>query len=292
MVKMKSVDSCYLCGKSKFKKRRGKVRDNPSLKILECTSCGLVFLSSFSHISDGFYESSGMHGDSKVDIESWLKDTSKDDNRRFHSLRQLIKNRSVLDFGCGNAGFLIRAKKVAKRAEGVEPEIDLKQHFKREKLRVFSNLDNASGNFDTITLFHVLEHIPDPRTILLALSEKLSKNGQLIIEVPNSNDALLTIYNNREFSRFTYWSCHLFLFNNFTLSMLARQAGLKINYIKQVQRYPLSNHLYWLARGKPGGHQKWDFLDSRQLNAAYEKKLASIGCCDTVLASFSKSHEK
>lgn len=70
--------------------------------------------------------------------------------------------------------------------------------------------------------------------------------------------------------------------------MLAEQAGLKINYIKQIQRYPISNHLYWLAKGSPGGHKEWHFLDSPEMNAAYEKQLASISVCDTILGSFSK----
>jgi len=110
----------------------------------------------------------------------------------------------------------------------------------------------------------------------------------LIVEVPNANDALLKLYQNEAFSHFTYWSCHLFLFTPHTLSKLAESAGLHVNYIKQIQRYPLSNHLYWLVNGKPGGHRKWHFLDSNELLTAYEKQLASVGLCDTILGSFSK----
>ena len=138
-------------------------------------------------------------------------------------------------------------------------------------------------------MFHVLEHIPDPKSILGELSEILAGDGQIIIEVPNADDALLTLYHNEPFSRFTYWSCHLFLNTAKTLEMLVCQCNLKVNYIKQVQRYPLSNHLYWLANGRPGGHQKWHFLDSPEMHAAYTKQLAAIGKCDTILASISKS---
>ncbi|MDD4601885.1 MAG: methyltransferase, partial [Negativicutes bacterium] len=96
------------------------------------------------------------------------------------------------------------------------------------------------------------------------------------------------LYNNTPFSHFTYWSCHLFLFKAKTLEMLVSQVGLKINYIKQIQRYPLSNHLFWLVNGEPGGHQKWHFLDSPELFTIYEKQLAAIGKCDTLMASISK----
>ena len=138
-------------------------------------------------------------------------------------------------------------------------------------------------------MFHVLEHLPDPKAILSELSEMLADGGQIIMEVPNADDALLTLYNNEPFSNFTYWSCHLFLYTAKTLEMLFNQMNLKVNYIKQIQRYPLSNHLYWLANGKPGGHQKWHFLDSPELHAAYEKTLTSIDKCDTIMTSISKS---
>ena len=104
---------------------------------------------------------------------------------------------------------------------------------------------------------------------------------------PNADDALLTLYQSKPFSEFTYWSCHLFLYTESTLAKLAEKAGLRINYIKQVQRYNLANHLYWLSKGKPGGHKEWHFMDSDDLNSAYEKQLASIGGCDTLLGSLS-----
>ena len=146
----------------------------------------------------------------------------------------------------------------------------------------------SGGGYNIITMFHVLEHIPDPKSILSELSELLADDGQIIVEVPNADDALLTLYQCGPFSHFTYWSCHLFLYTVKTLEMLFGQVNLKVNYIKQIQRYPLSNHLYWLANGNPGGHQKWHFLDSPELHAAYEKKLAAIGECDTIVVSVSK----
>lgn len=69
---------------------------------------------------------------------------------------------------------------------------------------------------------------------------------------------------------------------------LINQSGLKINWIKQVQRYSLSNHLYWLSKGKPGGHKIWAFFDDKSLDEAYSHQLASIGKCDTIMASISK----
>ena len=84
--------SCFLCGSTKFIQRFGSVRDKSDLKILECVSCGLVFLSSFDHIKDGFYEGSQMHGEEKPDISSWLREAECDDERRFKYLKSELSN--------------------------------------------------------------------------------------------------------------------------------------------------------------------------------------------------------
>ena len=97
----------------------------------------------------------------------------------------------------------------------------------------------------------------------------------------------LTLYKNKAFQNFTYWSQHLFLFNTKTMAELIEQTGLKLNWIKHIQRYPLSNHLYWLSKGNPGGQKDWSFLDNDKLAVEYEKQLASIGKTDTLVASLS-----
>lgn len=289
---MADVKKCYLCGNSKFVQRPGSVRDKPDLKIFECTFCGLVFLSSFEHIRDGFYESSGMHGEEMPDIQAWLRETAWDDERRFQYFKLMLPNRKLLDFGCGAGGFLLKAKNLAKNVHGIESERRLKGHFKKHDITVFQNLsdvpkDVCEKGYDIITMFHVLEHLSDPKSVLNELRKTLTDNGQIIIEVPNATDALLSLYKNKSFANFTYWSCHLFLYTMKTLQTLFNQIKLKINYIKQIQRYPLSNHLYWLAKGEPDGHKKWHFFDSSELHNAYEKQLAAIEKCDTIVASIS-----
>lgn len=286
-------NKCYLCGGVEFKKRPGKVRNNPDLDVLECAFCGLVFLSSFDHIKNGFYENSGMggvDGGEASDPQTILKHTEWDNERRFQYLKAILPNRWLLDFGCGPGGFLLKARELTLTAYGVEPEIKLIRHYETHDLMVFLNLSEVRTvglGYDIITLFHVLEHIPDPKSILNELSEMLADGGQIIIEVPNADDALLTLYQCEAFQNYTYWDCHLFLYTAKTLRMLFDQLNLRVNYIKQVQRYPLSNHLYWLANGISYGHKKWHFLDSPEIHAGYEKQLASIGKCDTLLASVS-----
>jgi SAM-dependent methyltransferase len=287
---VRQVESkCYLCDCMEHRSRPGKVRDDASLEIFECQDCGLVFLSR-TKLPEGFYEQSSMHGGVLQPVEVLLRDTDRDDERRFQSLSEAMTNRNVLDFGCGVGGFLMKARSKASMVMGVELEARLEPHFNFNGLKVVKNIDDLMPDqrFDLITAFHVIEHLKDPVDILGQLATRLRGDGRIIIELPSSADALLTLYESLPFSEFTYWSCHLYLFNVANIELLARKSGLKLDYVSQIQRYQISNHLYWLAKGRPGGHQKWYFLDSLDLHTAYEKQLAAIGKCDTIFASISR----
>jgi len=275
--------NCYICNSNHFTNRKGEVRDAPEIKVIQCEDCGLVTLSSIDHITDGFYEESGMHGAEPIPINAWLKDAEWDDRRRFDMTKSMIRNKKVLDFGCGAGGYLRLVQSLAKDVTGIELEARVHEYWRGE-FNIVPNINAVEDHFDLITAFHVIEHLPDPRAMLANLAKLLQPGGRVIIEVPNAEDALLTLYDCTAFQNFTYWSQHLFLFNSATLELLARQAGLKVVLIKHHQRYPLSNHLYWLSKGRPGGHQYWTFLDNLEMSSAYASALAAIGKTDTLIA--------
>lgn len=275
--------NCYLCETSNFHTAKGRVRDDPALSILECANCGLVFLSSLKHIDDSFYENSGMHGAELIPIPAWLKDTGWDDQRRFEMVKPMLPNKRLLDFGCGAAGFLRRAKVLAAEVTGIELETRVREYWARQ-INIVSNIEDAGDGYDLITAFHVVEHLSDPRDMLKKLARLLKPQGRMVVEVPSSEDALLTLYDCDAFQHFTYWSQHLFLFNSTTLATLARQAGLRVVAMQHYQRYPLSNHLHWLSQGQPGGHQRWAFLDNQEMACAYANTLAALGKTDTLIA--------
>jgi len=111
---------CYLCSSELFTTRKGEVRDNPTLRIKECISCGLVTLEDHSHIKSDFYKNSGMHASDLPSIDYWLKETQSDDRRRLEMIRPMLTNANLLDFGCGAGGFLNLAKNLARNVTGIE----------------------------------------------------------------------------------------------------------------------------------------------------------------------------
>lgn len=278
---------CYICGSSEIEDTGYSLRDDKTIKVLRCKRCSLVFLSSFEHINKDFYKDGKMHS-GNFDHKRWLEASYDDDRRRFLMLKKIIKGKKLLDFGCGAGGFLMMAKDYASKVAGVEKQDALRALFNEKNLDIFDNLDEIHDKFDVITMFHVLEHLPDPKSVIKELLNKLKDDGKLIIEVPNEDDALLSLYACKKFADFTHWSCHLYSFNRKTLKKLLEDTGVKVNYIKPVQRYGFANHLYWLLRGEKGGHNVWEKLDNPVLNFFYKNFLKLISKTDTLVISISK----
>lgn len=282
-----SFKKCYICGGQDLLEKDYIIREDPKLKIIECLSCGLWFLSSFSHISNDYYKSSLMQEPGTIkDILYRLRGTGPDDERRYQYLKSLLINKRLLDYGCGIGGFLFKSSVITKESHGVDPDRKFSSFIKDRGHIVFDDIGCISVNecYDIITMFHVIEHLPDPMSNLREIKNYMGENSRLIIEVPSSDDILFKLYENEAFSKFQY-DCHLYIYNQNSIRLLLEKSGFKVEYVKQVQRYSIANHLYWLAKGHCKGHVVWNFLDSDTLHKEYEKNLASVGMCDTLIVS-------
>jgi 2-polyprenyl-3-methyl-5-hydroxy-6-metoxy-1,4-benzoquinol methylase len=87
-----------------------------------------------------------MHGgaESAIPIDRWLRETRRDDSRRFESFREQIVIKRVLDLGCGAGGFLLRAREVAESVTGVDLEKRLTPHFETNALSVYPRFSNRT----------------------------------------------------------------------------------------------------------------------------------------------------
>lgn len=278
---------CYNCKNKDFELIHKGVRDNNNIDVLCCKKCGLVFLSDDSHISETFYAQGGMLG-KNINFDNWKKNTESDDLRRFLFLEKKIKNKILIDFGCGNAGFLNFAKKTAQKVFGVELQKDFYPYFKECNLEVYPKIYEIGQKADIITMFHVFEHLKDPISVLSGLKPYLKDDGSIIIEVPNSNDALIKLYRNKSFEDFVYWSCHLYVFNANVLKQIVQKAGYKIKRFEYVQRYSFINHLYWNLKNKPSGHKIWAKYNLKLFNNFYSFILKLFGIADTMLIEITK----
>lgn len=101
------------------------------------------------------------------------------------------ENKNILDVGCGTGDFLLVCKNNGWNVTGVEPSTNAKilidsKFNKDENSKFYSNLlEINSVKYDVITLWHVLEHVPNLSEYISKLKSLLTPNGVLVIAVPN-----------------------------------------------------------------------------------------------------------
>jgi SAM-dependent methyltransferase len=138
----------------------------------------------------------------------------------------------VLDFGSGKGNFLFLAKKFGFDVLGIETAME-RAEFAKQKFQLniseemYSEGKIGEGSFDVITLFHVLEHLPNPKEILSNLVKgNLAEKGLLILEVPNFSSLQSSIAKNRwmhlDIPR------HLSHFTDKKLIQLTRELNFKV----------------------------------------------------------------
>jgi SAM-dependent methyltransferase len=263
-----------------------KVRDRDDVKVLKCEQSGVIYLSSAHHIEQSYYnDKKGTSYWSSSNREEGLKNTYIDDNRRFNQFKELITNKTYLDIGSGLGGVLDLFKTVAKEVCAVEPQAEIRELLNSIGYKVYNSIENAPAkNINVITLFHVFEHLTDPLGSLKNLHKLLNENGKIIIEVPHAKDILIDTFKLDSFKAFTFWSEHLILHTRKSLEIFLEAAGYKNISVMGFQRYPLANHLYWLNKGKPGGHIEFTQLRNAIMENEYANLLNTIDQTDTIIA--------
>ena len=96
------------------------------------------------------------------------------------------KMQSVLDYGTATGEFLAYISKKTQIVSGVEPNknaSNIANKLLNNKVKV--SIDDITGKFDIITLWHVLEHVKDIDELIEKLKQRLSEKGILVIAVPN-----------------------------------------------------------------------------------------------------------
>ena len=268
----------------------GQVRDAMDCGLIECQECKLV-THSRSLAKQVNYVEGSMHNWSSGYGDNFSK-PSLDKLRRFNSITELVEKYNVtqpkiLDLGCGK-GEMIEVFQESFETSGLEPDNaarELANTRVDESGCLFSSIDevlSSSHRFDIVTMFHVVEHFYDPDYELQKIRKALKPNGFIVIETPNSQDALLTKYESADFRKFTYWSHHPMLHSHNSLGYLLERNGFSVLENTGVQRYGLANHLHWLSVGKPGGHFALGDLVSTATEISYQRDLVSSHINDTL----------
>ncbi|CAM1369331.1 Methyltransferase domain-containing protein [Tenacibaculum sediminilitoris] len=96
------------------------------------------------------------------------------------------EEKTILDIGAGTGDFLKVCQKGGWDINGVEPSSKAREFAKNKNINLLEDLSEIENKrFDVITLWHVLEHIPNLVNYIQQLKLLLKPNGVLVIAVPN-----------------------------------------------------------------------------------------------------------
>ena len=165
--------------------------------------------------------------------------------RKLSLINSFSKEKGVLlDVGCGTGDFLEFSKTKGWRVVGIEPNnqarviANKKTNNSVYKTDHLLNLDNHS--FDIITLWHVLEHLPNLEEHIAVFKRLLKPNGTLIIAVPNFKSYDAKIYK-------TYWAAfdvprHLWHFSKESIKILMETFNMNV-----VKMYPMQFDAFYVS---------------------------------------------
>ena len=92
---------------------------------------------------------------------------------------------TLLDIGCDHGYFLDDARRYGFHTIGVEPSDRGRRYAHSIGLHVEQSLNDVTEMSDVVTMWHVLEHIANPKAVLQDISSKMNAHGWLFVRVPD-----------------------------------------------------------------------------------------------------------
>ncbi len=144
--------------------------------------------------------------------------------------QEQVKKGKLLDIGAGTGDFLITAKQNGWKTTGIEPSEKAKSMALKKGVNFLDNTDSIeSHSLDVITLWHVLEHVPDVEKQIREIKRLIKPTGTILIAVPNFNSYDAKHYGN-------FWAAydvprHLWHFSKTAIKILFEREGLQLQKV-------------------------------------------------------------
>lgn len=231
------VSKCYSCGSSSsssvtlFKKG--------PFSYFQCSDCELVYVN--PRLCDEETNKLYQEGRCFYQMQNFYLPGAKARKekiykRKLESIQQQVGVGSILDFGSSTGYFLQTAVESGWDAHGVELN-PFAVKWAREKLNLknvhnqyLAECDFSPAQFDAITMWDVLEHIPDPVPILSDLKKLLKPDGIFVVETSHY-DCLETELLGADNTN-VVGDMHIMHFTEKSLRTMLSEAGFTVNEIE------------------------------------------------------------
>jgi len=221
---------CPLCGAENYTILYDRLQ-YPGSSIVKCDHCFHIYT-----LSDHQPETEKLYNDEVYQVIEnrhtiFDKILNWEYNRVIRNINSFKpKKGSLLDFGCGKGKFASIAKNKGWQVKCVETAKERAEYAKKiYGLEVSTNLYSTgklfNQYFDALILFHVLEHLANPKILLSELiKHNLKKEALVVIEVPNIKSLQARIAG----SKWMHLDIprHISHFTSVQLEQMARESGL------------------------------------------------------------------
>lgn len=226
-----------------YKEHFGKIIDSVNgFDVIDCKVCGFKHIVpiptqeelTITYKEDYYSTQKPMYlKQHSEDLEWWNLVYSERYDRFEENLS--LERRRILDVGSGPGFFLLHGKNRGWQTVGIEPSIQAFKHSCSLDLTVkneFLTENNAKklGLFDVVHLSEVMEHIPNPKSMVNIIRNILTPNGLICVIVPNDYNPIQEAL--RSVCGFDPWWVapphHINYFNFTSMERLLRSEGFEI----------------------------------------------------------------
>ena len=226
------MNQCFLCGNTESKFFLGKttIGYGAEYDLLECPGCGVIYFDDMPSLEALLRFYSGSY----FNFSPW-HDLAKG-NVYAKELNKIKSEGNFLDIGSALGYFISGIKQKSKwNVYGIEfsgeaVEYSTNMLGLNVKQGDIHNVNYPDNFFDYIHINNVLEHVRDPKALLLECRRTIKDDGYFFLSVPNGfNDSrsLIDFYNSEKIPARSM-SGHLYFFPRQTLLKLFKETGFEV----------------------------------------------------------------
>lgn len=229
---------CNLCGAEEHR----PLFSMRGYDLVACRSCGLAFIDNppgAEAIAALYTDDPAYHGALRDPNSAKFRKLNATARQHLRLLRRSVaqpQGLRLLDIGCSTGLFLAQARDAGFEVKGAELSAST-AGFARDHWGLdvhagdWRDAGYADASFDVVTLFDVIEHLPDPLAELRAIRRLLKPGGLLLQSTPDI-DGLFPRLSYRLANRLDYWPhpeppYHLYQFSTRTLTAMTEKAGYR-----------------------------------------------------------------
>ena len=213
--------------------------------LVQCANCGLVFVAEqadpqelYALYGETYFqnaESAEVGYTNYIADEGNIRQTAR---KRFAHIERFATKGRMIDIGCAMGFFVDEASKRGWQVEGLDisqfaTEYVQKNFGHQAHYGSLLEVDLPKGAYELVTMWDVIEHVPDPQAYLMRVAELLKTGGVVELATPDvgSLPAQLT---GKQWIGYKLSDEHVYYFSVKTLSAMLDKAGFDVLHVRHV----------------------------------------------------------